>query len=175
MFDTVLGIPVHALVVHAVVVLAPLTALLLLLFAVWGRFRSWSGPLTAVVASVTVVLSFVAKESGEALEHRLPQSDAIHEHAELGDLLPWVMAGAAVVAWLMWWFWRKDRDRVEEHGAPVVMSGISKVLAVVGVLAAIGLAVDVTLVGHTGAQAVWSGVGSQPAPSGGGGGDGDDG
>jgi hypothetical protein len=171
LFDTVFGIPVHALVVHAVVVFAPLTALCLLLFAVLGRFRSWSGPLTPLLASGTVVLAFVAKESGESLQHRLPGNEAIHEHAELGDLMPWVMLLAAVVAWLMWWFWRRDRDRVEEHGAPILMSGVSKLLAVVGVLAAVGLAVDITLVGHTGAQAVWSEVGSQPAPAGGGGDD----
>ncbi len=172
MFDTVLGIPIHPLVVHAVVVFAPLTALGMVLFAVSGRYRRWSGLLTPVVATVTVGLSFVATQSGEALDHRLPSNDAIREHAELGDAMPWVMLAAAVVAWLMWWFWRSDRDATDEPGGPVAASGVSKALAVVGVLMAVGLAVDITLVGHSGAESVWSGVGSQPAPSGGG--DGDD-
>ena len=167
MFDTVLGVPVHPLVVHAVVVLAPLTVLLMVLFAVSGRFREWSGPLTAVVATITLLLSPVATQSGEALQRRMPGDEAIHEHAELGDTMPWVLLAATVVAWLMWWFWRRDRDRVEEHGAPVVLSGISRLLVAAGVVAAVGLAVDVTLVGHSGAQAVWGEIGSQPAPAGG--------
>ncbi len=167
MFDTVLGIPVHPLVVHAVVVLAPLAALLMVLFAVWGRFRTWSGPLTPAVATLALVLSPVATQSGEALERRLPGNEAIHEHAELGDTLPWVLLAATVVAWLMWWFSRRDRAGASEPGAPVASSGVSKALAVVGILVALGLAVDVTLVGHSGATAVWQGVGSQPAPSGG--------
>ena len=167
MFDTVLGIPVHPLVVHAVVVLAPLTALLLLLFAVSGRFRAWSGVLTPVVATVALVLSPVATQSGEALERRVPGSEAVHEHAELGDTLTWVLFAAAVVAWLMWWFWRRARSGAGQGSGPVSWAGPLQVLAVVGVLAAVGLAVDVTLVGHSGAQAVWEGVGSQPTPVGG--------
>ena len=118
MFDTVLGIPVHPLVVHAVVVLAPLAALLMLLFAVSGRFRAWSGVLTPVVVTIALVLSPVATQSGEALERRLPESEAIHEHAELGDTLTWALFAAAVVAWLMWWFWRRDRGAAGEPGGP---------------------------------------------------------
>jgi hypothetical protein len=166
-FDTVLGIPLHPLVVHAVVVLAPLAALLMLLFAVSGRFRAWSGVLTPVVVTIALVLSPVATQSGEALERRLPESEAIHEHAELGDTLTWALFAAAVVAWLMWWFWRRDRGAAGGQGGPAARSRVSTALAVVGVLAALGLAADVTLVGHSGASAVWSGVGSQPAPSGG--------
>jgi uncharacterized membrane protein len=167
MFDTVLGIPVHPLVVHAVVVLAPITALLMLLFAGSSRFRAWSGVLTPAVATITLALSPLATESGESLERRLPGSEAIEEHAELGDTMTWVLLAAAVVAWLMWWFWRRDRGRVGDQGAPVPMSGVSKALAVVGVLAALGLVVDVALVGHSGAQSVWEDIGSQPVPDGG--------
>ena len=71
MFDTVAGLPVHALVVHAVVVLLPLAALAT---AVWA-FRSSDPPRVgyAVVAADAVVtaLAFVARFSGEALEPTL--------------------------------------------------------------------------------------------------------
>ena len=167
MFDTVLGVPIHPLVVHAVVVLAPLTVLLMLLFATWERFRAWSGPLTAIVATVTLVLSPVATQSGETLERRLPGSEAIHEHAELGDTMPWVLLAATAVAWLMWWYWRRDRAAGSGPGGRVSRSGFTRALAAVGIVAAIGLGVDVALVGHSGAQAVWGQVGSQPAPAGG--------
>ncbi|GGL38318.1 hypothetical protein H9L10_12635 [Phycicoccus endophyticus] len=153
MFDTIAGIPVHALVVHAVVVLAPLTALLLLAFSVSGRFRTWSGWLTPAVGALTTLAAFVAASSGEELEHRVGSGGLVEEHAELGEVLPWVTLAATVVAVLLWWLWRR--------GTAV---GAFRILAVLGVLAALGLAVDVTLVGHSGAKAVWSGIGSQPAP-----------
>ncbi|HET7761502.1 MAG TPA: DUF2231 domain-containing protein [Phycicoccus sp.] len=186
MLDTVLGIPLHPLVVHAVVVLAPLTALLLVLFAVSARFRAWSGLLTPVVATLTLVLSPIATQSGETLQERVPESNLVHEHAEIGDTLPWVLLLATAAAWLMWWFWRREAAQLPpaagSTGGPAAgatdggtrggASTLFRVLAVAGVLVAVGLAVDVTLVGHSGAQAVWSQVGSQPAPAGEGGEDG---
>ena len=39
------GLPLHPLIVHATVVIIPLAALTVILFAVWPRFRSWAGPL----------------------------------------------------------------------------------------------------------------------------------
>jgi hypothetical protein len=180
-FDTVLGIPVHPLVVHAVVVLAPLTALLMVLFAVSARFRAWSGILTPVVATLTLVLSPVATQSGETLQERVAASSLVHEHAEIGDTLPWVLLLATAVAWVMWWFWRREASTptpTDPAAGPTdakarrTASTLFRALAVVGVLAAVGLAVDVTLVGHSGAKAVWGQTGSQPAPAGEGGEDG---
>ncbi len=166
MFDTVFGIPVHALVVHAVVVLSPLTVLMLLAFSLSERFRAWSRWLTTAVGAVTTAFAFVASASGESLERRVAESSLVEEHAELGDLLPWVVLLTTIVAGALWWAWRKDRTTAAE-GTPGGRSGLFRILAVVGVVAALGLAVDVTLVGHSGAQAVWSDAGSQPAPEGG--------
>lgn len=165
MFDTVLGLPVHPLVVHAVVVLAPVAALLILLFAVSARFRAWSGVLTPVVATLAFAAALVAKLSGEELRERLGGGgDLVADHAELGGILPWVLLAGVVVSWLMWWSWRRDRTTAEQPGGPVPVSGVSRALAAVGVVVALGMAVDVALVGHSGSRAVWEGVGSQPAP-----------
>ncbi len=166
MFDTFFGIPVHALVVHAVVVLSPLTVLMLLAFALSERFRAWSGWLTTAVGAVTTVFSFVASSSGESLERRVAESSLVEEHAELGDLLPWVVLVTTVVAGALWWVWRANRT-AGEAGGPGGRSTLFRVLAVVGVVAALGLAVDVTLVGHSGAKAVWDDAGTQPASQGG--------
>lgn len=159
MFDTILGLPLHPLVVHAVVVLSPLTAVMLLLFSVSERFRAWSGWLTTPTAAVTTVLAFVATQSGEALERRVGESALVEEHAEMGDVLPWVLVGATVVAAVLWWVWRSARTDRTDGSGPRRPSTLMRALAVVGVLAAIGLTVDVALVGHSGATAVWSGVG----------------
>ncbi|MBM6401902.1 DUF2231 domain-containing protein [Phycicoccus sonneratiae] len=165
MFDTVFGIPTHALVVHAVVVLAPLTALLLVLVAVSERLRARIGIALPLLATVSAISGFVAKESGESLERRVGESNLVEEHAELGDVLPIILIAVAVLTWVIWLVWRRTPRDVEAGAAKP--SALLRVLLAVGVLAAIGLAVDVTLVGHSGAKAVWSGIGSQPAPSGG--------
>ncbi|PKW27764.1 DUF2231 domain-containing protein [Phycicoccus duodecadis] len=168
MFDTVFGIPVHALVVHAVVVLSPLTVLMLLAFSVSERFRAWSGWLTTAVGALTTLFSFVASSSGESLQRRVGRTDLVREHAELGDLLPWVVLGATIVAGVLWYLWRSGRRAAVDGEGPARPSSLFRILTVVGVLAAVGLAVDVTLVGHSGAKAVWSEVGSKTVQGGGG-------
>ena len=53
MLDTVLGLPVHPLIVHATVVVVPTAALAVGLYAVWPRFRAWArwGPLALALAA----------------------------------------------------------------------------------------------------------------------------
>lgn len=43
MFDTIFGLPLHPLVVHATEVIVPLAAVLVVLTAAWPRFRRWAG------------------------------------------------------------------------------------------------------------------------------------
>ncbi|NHA69244.1 DUF2231 domain-containing protein [Phycicoccus flavus] len=165
MFDNFLGLPLHPLVIHAVVVLTPLFALMLLLFSVSERFRVWSGWLTPAVGALATVFAFVASSSGESLEKRVKESAALREHTELGGILPWVVLGVTVLAAALWWFWRSSRTGTE-GGRSSGTSTLVRVLGVVGVVAALGLTVDVALVGHYGAEAVWQGT---PAQSRGGG------
>ena len=98
MFDTITGLPVHALVVHAVVVLGPLAALMLLAYALRPTWRTGLRWPTVVLAVGTAVAAFVATQSGEALEHRV--GDPGYDHAEKGDLAAismYVLAGATLV------------------------------------------------------------------------------
>ena len=46
------GLPLHPLVVHATVVVIPLAAVTVILFALWPRFRAWAGPLPMVLSLV---------------------------------------------------------------------------------------------------------------------------
>ncbi|MDQ6716038.1 MAG: hypothetical protein M3Z83_08015, partial [Actinomycetota bacterium] len=88
MFDTITGLPVHVLVIHAVVVLLPLMAVLTIVVAVRARLREqlswWVTAANVVMFGVTLV----AKQSGEALQARLGGQVA-REHGELGSALPW--------------------------------------------------------------------------------------
>ena len=145
MFDTVLGLPVHVLVVHAVVVGLPLMALVTAAVAFMPTLRLWMAWPVAVADAGVVVLTFVARESGEQLQQRLGGQVA-QEHAALGRNLIWfallVFAAAVAVA-----LTRGSRR-----------PGRSTVAGAVGVVAAV-LAIWWTVrVGHSGAQAVWQGI-----------------
>jgi hypothetical protein len=145
MFDTVLGLPVHVLVVHAVVVGLPLMALVTVAVAFMPTLRLRLAWPVAVADAGVVVLTFVARQSGEQLQQRLGGQVA-QEHAALGRNLIWfalfVFASAVAVA-----LTRGSRR-----------PGRFTVAGAVGVVAAV-LAIWWTVrVGHSGAQAVWQGI-----------------
>lgn len=161
MLDTVFGLPVHPLVVHATVVLVPLAALAVLLAAVWPRFRRWAGVLPLVLATIAVVLTPLSTQSGEALEERVGESDLVETHAQLGDgLLKWV-ALLWVGALLLFIVDRQAR-RAAAAAAAGGSARSSRALAVgalvVALVGSLGTTVQVVRIGHTGAQAAWSDV-----------------
>jgi uncharacterized membrane protein len=117
-FDLVNGIPVHPLVVHAAVVLIPLTALGLIVMAIWPRFSARYGWLVVGSGVVAFVSSVAAKESGEVLEGRVGEPG--YDHAELGDVMPIFAAVLLVVVALANLFWVY---RVGDSGAKSAWSG----------------------------------------------------
>ena len=172
MFDTIFGLPVHPLIVHATVVFVPAAAVAVALAAFWPRFRR-HGALAALALSViALVLVPLSTQSGEALERRVGGSALVERHAELADgLLPFVIV-LVVASAAIWWLQRRHvdadgtlRDGVDRPRAPLL--ALVAVLAVVGVA---GTAVQIVRIGHSGAKAAWSDVAKQP-PAGGGDGD----
>ena len=109
MFDLVNGIPLHPLVVHAVVVLLPLATLGTLAIALRPRWRTRYGPLVVAAALVAAVLCPVATSSGEALEKRVGNPG---EHADLGEALVWFAIPLVVLsAALVWLQHRHEKAR----------------------------------------------------------------
>lgn len=149
-FDLINGIPVHPLVVHAAVVLVPLTALGLITMAIWPRFSARYGWLVVASGVVAALSSFAAKESGEALEDRLTEPG--FDHAELGDLMP-IFAAVLLIAVVGLWL----IDRSAPAEGPVTRRGLRITVAVVGVVIALGNLLWVYRVGDSGAKSVWSG------------------
>lgn len=143
MFDTIAGLPVHPLAVHAVVVLLPLMALVTIAVSVRPSWRQYS--LWVLVANVGVfVAAFVAKESGEALYHRIGQfgrNDLAEKHVEYGDMLP-VFAFGLVIAALAVYLLRRTSK----------LAVIGILLSIVAGVAAVGWT---TVTGDSGARAVW--------------------
>lgn len=156
MFDTALGLPVHPLVIHAVVVLGPLAALTAVAYAVrpgWRALLRWPLAALAVLTGVTAV---VAHASGEQLQRRVLADPAltdeqvrlVQEHASAGDLTRLACVVFAVVALAaVLWALRPGA------GTPPPLAGAAAVVLV----AAAGFAlVAIIRAGHTGSSSVWS-------------------
>ena len=170
MLDTIAGLPVHVLVIHAVVVLAPLAGLAAVLYAVrpaWRGVLRW--PLLAL-AAVSAAGATVAAASGEELEGRLrglgiggATLEAIETHAERGELVrnvALVFVVLVAVATLRLLTPAGSSDGPARGGA-VVGVVVAALVAVVGV----GLVVTTVLAGHSGSTAVWSEIGKASGSS----------
>lgn len=169
MFDLIDGIPVHAFVVHAVVVLLPLAVVGTIVVASVPRWRGSCGPLVVAAALVATVLTQLATSSGKDLEK--PVGD-VGEHAELGDRLIWfaipllvlvTSLGAAAAQQQPGDPQRRRADRPragpERPGKSLLM-----VIGVLAVVAARASAVQVYRVGDSGAKAVWGDQVNSSAP-----------
>ncbi|MCW3841873.1 hypothetical protein ONA70_17375 [Micromonospora yasonensis] len=159
MFREFNGLPAHALLVHAVVVLVPLLALVSVAYGVLPRWRSRLDWAVAALAIATPIAAFLATESGEELEQVLEQKnypaqilDQVREHSEYGDSLRWLAFGLAAAALLLLLVTSNfARSRNLPRWLSPVLTGVVVVLAVFAV-------VYVYLTGDTGAQAVWGGT-----------------
>lgn len=136
------GLPLHPLVVHAAVVLIPLTGVLALLMVLVPRFSYRFGPLVLALGWVAVGSAWLGKETGEMLRREV--EDVSATHVEAGDLLP-VFAGAQAV--LVTLLWLADR-----RGGRGVLGVLVALLTLV-VVAAAGYWTYRT--GDSGAQSVW--------------------
>ena len=98
MFDTFQGLPVHALIVHATVVLVPLMCLLTVLVALRPRLREKYAWWTFTGDVLAVALVYATMQSGERFEERLGTSPAIERHEHLGRQLIWFVIALALTA-----------------------------------------------------------------------------
>jgi hypothetical protein len=151
-FDTFTGLPVHALVVHAVVVLVPLTAVGAIAIALVPRWSVRFGVLVPLLALASTVASVVAQKSGEQLAQRVGVPAV---HSELGAGVKWWAAALLVVTTALWW---ADRHRDGRRSTGV------KVLAGLVVIVALGATGWVVRTGDSGARAVWEPVISSTSP-----------
>ncbi len=176
MLDTVFGLPVHPLVVHATVVLTPLATLLVAVCAAVPASRRrlvWPTVVACALACLTVA---VAALSGEPLERRVGGSPAIAHHSQLAHVLVvWVVAmsvAALLLAYVSWYRagapvagWLRLPARFAALAAPqrvrrlVTLPWLLPASSALCLLTAAGTLVAIVLVGHSGAQAAWAHVG----------------
>ncbi|OBB37318.1 DUF2231 domain-containing protein [Mycobacterium sp. 852002-51961_SCH5331710] len=146
------GLPAHVLFVHFMVVLAPLTAVLEILCAVWPAARRRLVWLVLALATVTLVLTPLTIEAGEWLFDREQNpGDALQVHAERGEWMIYFSVAMALVAValtvLHWLDGRSDRRRT------LAIVGVALTASIVG----ISSIVAVVRIGDSGARAVWGG------------------
>lgn len=137
----IFDLPLHPLVVHAVVILVPLAALLLILAICIPRLRVICGPLGVILAVAGAISAVIADQSGSILTEYVGTPE---EHIRWG--LPTVFSSAAMaLSSLLWFFLRARRVPRLVFGALTVLSAIAAVTFTV-------------LAGHSGAEAVWGGL-----------------
>jgi cytochrome b involved in lipid metabolism len=140
-FDTIGGLPLHPLTVHAASVLIPLSAVALVLLVFVPKWRKAYLPLTVGALAVSVGLAFAAKQSGEALAARVGNPG---EHQALGDILFPASIGLFFLG-LAFYFFTKTKN---PKWTLQVAGGLSTA-------AVAGVVVLSVLVGHSGAEATW--------------------
>ena len=146
MLDSVFGLPTHALVVHAAVVLVPLAAVGAIIMAFAPRFSVRFGPAVVVIAAIGVIASILSRQSGKSLEQVRGVSEI---HHSTGSWM-WVFALGLLAVTLALWL-------VDRRGARRRTLG-TQILAVVVVAVAV-LATGWTIrTGHSGAEMVWQGI-----------------
>jgi uncharacterized membrane protein len=149
--STVSGLPVHVLLVHFIVVLAPLTALLVIVCGVWPAARRRLVWLTLVLAAVTTVLTPLTTDAGEWLETHVARSAAVHTHTELGDTMIYFSAALLVVALALTAV--HLRERKTDPPRPLTL-----IVAALAVVVAAATIVQVYRIGESGSRAAWGDV-----------------
>jgi hypothetical protein len=147
---TIAGLPAHALLVHAIVVLAPLIALLEILCGFWPAARRRFVWLVLALAAVNLVLTPVTAEAGQwLLSQRRSVSPVLQAHAERGDWMNYFSAAlfivAVALAVLHWLEGRSDRRRTVAN----------VVVAIVALLVGVSSIITVVRIGDSGAHSVW--------------------
>jgi ABC-type branched-subunit amino acid transport system permease subunit len=147
--STFQGLPAHVLLVHFVVVLAPLTAGLAIVCAVWPAARRRLTWLVLILALTTAVVTPLTTQAGEWLEHRTHPTSLLKAHTELGDTMLYFSISLVVAAALLVFVHlREARQR------PLSRIVISAIAAVV-VIASVATAAQVYRIGDSGARSAW--------------------
>jgi hypothetical protein len=147
--STVNGLPAHVLFVHFIIVLAPLTAILAVISAVWPAARQRLVWLVLVLAAVTLVLTPLTTDAGERLQQRSGRSALLHAHTQLGDTMIYFAVALTVAALLLVFVHIR-----ELRGKSMKAIALWSIAALV-IIASAATTVQVYRIGDSGAKATW--------------------
>jgi uncharacterized membrane protein len=152
------GLPLHPLIVHVVVVFAPLAAIAGIAYALMPRWRWWLRWPFVACAVIAAAAGVLAAQSGYSLEHsrHLQELASVRTHQHRGSILRWLLLAylipTALAAWYLGggspvtsgWGTRDDRS-----------GGVAIAVQVLLVVSSIVLLIWVFLTGDSGARAIW--------------------
>ena len=147
---SIVGLPVHPLVVHFAVVILPLSTIALIAIIYTPRIKvkySFIAAAGIVLGSAAVL---VAKQSGEALAEKIGTPVV---HADYGSLLT-IAAFIFMVLTIIWYQSAKGRK-----------SRTATLLSHITALAGVAVLILTFLTGHSGAEAVWKGRLPESSPT----------
>ena len=148
---TIAGLPAHVLLVHAMVVLAPLTALLEILCALWPAARRRLLWLVLAFAVATTALTPISVNAGEWLYDRESHHrDILNTHAARGGWMIYFSIAMLVVAVVLALVhWRESRSAKPGMGTNVVVAILTIAVGAASI-------VQVVRIGDSGARSVWA-------------------
>ena len=169
--NEVFGLPAHPLIVHAPVVLLPLAlvgVLLMIVRPAWRDSLLWP---TIIIGCIGAVGAILASQSGEWLLARVPETQGVRDHQQLGEMarnLSILFAGM-----LCLWGLRRlvvDRGWFSRTPLPKLFAPKWTATAIIAVTAFFGVLSTAWVVqaGHSGAKAAWKGKLQPPRPENGG-------
>ncbi|TCN35012.1 hypothetical protein EV644_11733 [Kribbella orskensis] len=159
MFERFGDLPLHVLVIHAAVVVLPVSALTAIVFAVVPKWRWLLRWPTLLLGLGSLVLAYVARQSGEAFVAAIPELQPIVQlHENRGRLLFWYCLIFAVVAIVAFLVLGGPSSLASGKGAKATRSRplelvVSAALVVISVL----VIWQTIRTGDAGARAVWNG------------------
>lgn len=168
MFETVLGLPAHPLLVHATVVFVPLLALGAAIYAVAPFLRARIRWVVVLLGLAGPATAWLAKLSGDAFRRRQAAHGVgaemlakIDQHKSFGDATFWaaIALGAVTLVLVLVTMDRLPMRRAS--GASVAAAPAMRIVRIVLIVATVGLAVAsgyyVFKTGESGARMEWSG------------------
>ena len=144
------GVPLHPLVVHAVVVLGPLAALTGLAYAFVPRWR-WLLRWPLVVVAVAALTAVAAGE--DLLAARPELAPIVEDHQDAGEMMRSAALGFVLVAGLGAWALGGGSALASGKGARETRLAVPAVVLLA--LGSVALVVTVFIAGDSGARAVW--------------------
>lgn len=160
---TFAGLPLHVLLVHALIVLTPLIALALIIIAAWPAARRVLWVPVLIGGVVLLPLGLITIEAGKWLEVRVPPAPLIQEHTAQGeDIVPWLIALLVLAVVIAAWAVAElvAARRVTPGGAGIgrgIRIAVGIVLTLGAVAIAAGSSWTLVQIAEAGSRAVWEG------------------
>jgi uncharacterized membrane protein len=152
------GLPLHPLIVHVVVVFAPLAGVGGILYAVkpgWRWWLRWPFVASAVIAAIAAVIAVASGPSFETQRH-VQTLPSVLTHAHRGRILRWVLLGFLVPTGLGAWLLGGPSPVTSGWGARNSRSvAVSVGVAILLIAGAVAVMICVFLTGDSGARSLY--------------------